>query len=83
MPPPIDLSKVTKLKDVQFDWTMLNVQWITLTLATTKSKNLQQVSLHSGVRFVKLIGDVEQAQVYSIYYSSTLILPSSGEGRGC
>ena len=26
---------------------------------------------------------VEQAQVYSIYYSSTLILPSSGEGRGC
>ena len=26
---------------------------------------------------------VEQAQVYSIYYSSTLILPVSGEGRGC
>ena len=25
--------------------------------------------------------DVEQAQVYSIYYSSTLILPVMGEGR--
>ena len=28
-----------------------------------------------------LVFGVEQAQVYSIYYSSTLILPVMGEGR--
>ena len=26
---------------------------------------------------------VEQMQVYSIYYSSTLLLPVRGEGEGC
>ena len=57
MPPPIDLSKVLRLKDVQFDWTTLNVQWITLTLETAKSKNLRQIRLHSSVEFVKSIGE--------------------------
>ena len=41
----IDLSKATKLKYLKFLWGGSTVRWITTTLQTVKSKNLQRISL--------------------------------------
>jgi hypothetical protein len=48
VPPPFDLSKITKLKNLEFQLAyMPNVQWITTTIQTVKSPNLRQISIHS------------------------------------
>jgi hypothetical protein len=44
--PPLDLSKATKLKDVEFRCGRPNIQWITMTLQSIESKNLQQIIIH-------------------------------------
>ncbi|KAF9780797.1 hypothetical protein BJ322DRAFT_283637 [Thelephora terrestris] len=41
----IDLSKATKLRDVLFRCTDLDVQWITTALRTAKFENIQRISL--------------------------------------
>ena len=43
MPPPLDLSKATKLKDLNFTWCSSNTKWIAMTLQTAKSKNLRKI----------------------------------------
>ena len=44
--PSLDLSEVTKLKYVIFSCDGSDVQWITATVITPESKNLQQVAIH-------------------------------------
>jgi hypothetical protein len=44
--PSLDLSKATKLKDVEFRHAQWNVQWVTAALKTIKSKNLQQITIN-------------------------------------
>ena len=44
--PPLDLSKATKLKDVEFRCGKPNIQWITMALQSIESKNLQQIIIH-------------------------------------
>ena len=46
--PPFDLSKVTKLKDVEFRWYKPDIQWITMSLQTIKSSNLRQITIAIG-----------------------------------
>jgi hypothetical protein len=48
VPPPFDLSKTTKLKNLEFQLAYTqNVRWITTTLQTVKSPNLRQISIRS------------------------------------
>jgi hypothetical protein len=44
--PPLDLSKVTKLKDLSFLFRGSNVQRITMALQSVKSENLRQITIH-------------------------------------
>jgi len=43
--PPLDLSKVTNLKNLEFQWGGLDLQWITTTLQTVQSSTFQQVNI--------------------------------------
>ena len=45
--PSLDLSKATKLKDVVFDNIRSEIQWVTTTIKTIKSKDLQQIGIIS------------------------------------
>ena len=53
--PFLDLSKLTKLKDVVFGCTGSNVQRITMTLQTAESINLEQITIRSPTAFKKQI----------------------------
>jgi hypothetical protein len=44
--PPLDLSKATKLKDVEFRCPGPNIQWITMALQSIESKSLRQIIIH-------------------------------------
>ena len=56
--PPIDLSKVIKLRDVEFRPNTPSVKWVVMVLQTVKSKNLRQIRIHSRhVTFAKPIGE--------------------------
>ena len=55
--PLLDLSKATKLKDVQFWCERPNIQWITMALQSIESKNLQQIIIHCSSLFRNLIGE--------------------------
>jgi len=46
-PPPLDLSKATKLKDVQFWCRGQNIQRITTALRTAVFKSLQQITIRT------------------------------------
>ena len=48
MSPPFDLSKVIKLKDVEFRWWRPDIQWINMSLQTIKSSNLRQITITIG-----------------------------------
>ena len=54
LPPPCDLSKFTRLKYAWFSQNLAvpNVQWITTTLQTAKSMNLQQIDISSPLDLV-------------------------------
>ena len=43
--PPLDLSKVTKLKRLEFQWHTSIVQWITSTIQTVESPHLRQITV--------------------------------------
>ena len=45
--PSLDLSRATKLKDVEFNYCR-NIQWITTTIKTIESKNFQQITISYG-----------------------------------
>jgi hypothetical protein len=49
--PFLDLSKLTKLKDVVFGYTGSDIQRITATLQTAESINLQQITIRSPTAF--------------------------------
>ena len=52
MPPPLDLSKAPKLKDMEFVVGWAGVQWIITTLQGTIPKYLRQISIYSyGTRY--------------------------------
>ena len=51
MPPPFDLSKATKLKDVKFYLAGPNIRWIVMTLKTVGAKSLRQISIHTVAGF--------------------------------
>ena len=53
--PPLDLSKVTKLKELSFRCGDPNVRRITMALQTVRSRNLQQVAIHLYATSAKLI----------------------------
>ncbi|KAF9789197.1 hypothetical protein BJ322DRAFT_1105063 [Thelephora terrestris] len=44
-PAPLDLSKLAKLKYVGFQWNRWDIQWITASLQTTKSKCLRRIAI--------------------------------------
>ena len=53
-PPPLDLSHVAKLKDVEFRFVRPSVQWIIATLQTAKTKHLRRVTVFSSIRLDKV-----------------------------
>lgn len=59
MSPPFDLSKLTKLKDVELRWNTSGIQWITTSLETAKSPNLRQVTITIS-SFVAFVDPVEE-----------------------
>ena len=58
--PSLDLSKVTKLKDVAFNCGGSGIQWTTMTIKTIKSKSLQQITIFSYTR-TSLSGQIRDA----------------------
>ena len=60
MPPAIDLTKATKLKDLEFRCDEPNVLWITSTLRTAKSKNLRRITIHPHITFINPIGETDR-----------------------
>jgi len=44
--PPLDLSKATKLKDVEFACRKSDIQWIAMTVQTATSKSLRQITVN-------------------------------------
>ena len=57
---PLDLSRATKLNNVKLMCTGSNVQWITTTLRTAKSTNLQNITItigNSGGTLVNPVGE--------------------------
>ena len=48
VPPPLDLSEATKLKDLRFKWGSDKIQWVTTVLQTVKSENLKKIQIIIG-----------------------------------
>ena len=53
----IDLSTATKLKDLVFRCARPNVEWITMTLQTVRSKNLRQITIRPDPNTSRTIED--------------------------
>ena len=60
--PSFDLSKAIKLKDVVFNYRRSSIQWVTTTIKTIKSKNLQQIVIFSDT-WNAILGQVREAAV--------------------
>lgn len=54
----IDLSEAKKLKDLEFRSCGLNVRWITSTILTVKSENIQQITFDSDTFVKNPIGEM-------------------------
>ena len=63
MPLSLDLSKATKLKDVEFRPREPIVSWINATLQTAGSKNLRQIVIHIHATLVSsiLLGSIGES----------------------
>lgn len=58
MPPPLDLSKASKLKDAEFRLAGPHIRWIVMTLETAKTareKTLEQITIRTVANFHDLI----------------------------
>ena len=55
--PSLDLSKATKLKDVEFRCGKPDVQWITMALRTIESKTLQRITIDLYAPSVRQMGE--------------------------
>ena len=42
----LDLSGVTKLEDLKFEWRNIRVRWVTTALGTVRSKFLEHITIH-------------------------------------
>lgn len=58
VPPPLDLSGITKLKNLELRWGDPNIQWIVMSLSTVKSESLQQITITIGL-YASFIHPVE------------------------
>jgi hypothetical protein len=56
--PLLDLSRASKLKDVEFRCGRPNIQWITMALQSIESKNLQQIIVHCYSIFQNPVGEI-------------------------
>jgi len=56
--PSLDLSKATKLKDIVFSCGKSDVRWITTTIQTATSKNLQQITVSLRPDLLDQIGEI-------------------------
>lgn len=50
-PPPLDLSKATKLQEVEFHCVIQDIQWIIMALQTAKSNTLRKIIICFSVTF--------------------------------
>ena len=62
MPPAIDLSNLTKLKDLEFELFRFDVRWITATLQTANSNSLWQITIHSDIVIFDSIGETDRQE---------------------
>ena len=58
----IDLSKVTKLKDVEFALQWWDVQWVTSTLRTAKPETLRNITVSVPAIFTEEISEAVQQE---------------------
>ena len=56
--PSLDLSKATKLKDIEFRLYTPGVGWINRTLQTAESKKLRQITIHSPMASISNVLDL-------------------------
>ena len=53
-PPPLDLSQVARLQDVEICFAQSSVQWIVTTLRTANTKHLRQITIFPSVSLNKV-----------------------------
>lgn len=63
-PPPFDISKATKLKEVEFGYVWSSIQWITMTLQTSKFENLRRVTIgiNPFAQFTNPVGETTRRE---------------------
>ena len=57
--PRFDLSKVTKLRDLELRWNRLDVRWITTLIKTVESPHLRQITVLLSF-WVTFVGPAEE-----------------------
>lgn len=62
LPPPLELSKAVKLKDVSFRLYGPNIQWLVRTLKAAKAESLQQIIIRASAGFYDLIGERDRQE---------------------
>ena len=62
MPPLLDLSKATSLKDVEFRLREPYVSWVNATLQTARSRNLRQIIIHIPATFRRSIDETARLE---------------------
>jgi hypothetical protein len=86
--PLLDLSRASKLKDVEFKCGRPDVQWITMALQSIKSKNLQQIAIHCHAIFRNPVGEIvhrawrDLDRVLVQFWASHSIFPKVKCGMG-
>ena len=80
VPPPLDLSRATKLKSVELRFERLSVRWIVATLQTAKTGCLRWVTIFTGVCF-DMVEDLDRREWQDLdhllvrLWTSHLIIP--------
>ena len=60
--PPLDLSKATKLKDVQFRCGMPSIQWVTVALQSIESKDIERITINRYVHLENPVGEAARQE---------------------
>jgi hypothetical protein len=60
--PPLDLSKATKLKDVQFRCGMPSIQWVTVALQSIKYKDIERITINCYVHLENPVGETARQE---------------------
>ena len=82
--PPLDLSKLTRLRGVLFGCGQLGAQWITRTLQTAESPNLEQVIIRYETLTAQSVYREWQGLDHLLlqFWTSRSIRPKIGYRRG-